>query len=224
MTNLTEFMICPSIEKEELFDVVDGASATTLWVESIGLAMLQRFNSMAEALVFVKVATIDMQVMQKLTALKAVQPVARIVLLADAASWDDGQWARRSGLAGLLSLSQPRDDLRQGVERIRRGERIYGGERSHSPSSGHAPEDGGGLEERRAESEAATPRDLSEFECEILACLMEGLPNKMIASRWDVSEATVKIRLRRLIRKLGVANRTQAAVWAFENFGAQTNA
>ena len=94
--------------------------------------------------------------------------------------------------------------------------------RRGEPDAG--PVDGGGLEERRAESEAATPRDLSEFECEILACLMEGLPNKMIASRCDVSEATVKIRLRRLIRKLGVANRTQAAVWAFENFGAQTNA
>ena len=65
------------------------------------------------------------------------------------------------------------------------------------------------------------PHDVSGSDCEILTCLMEGLPNKLIARRFEISEATVKIRLRSLLRKLGVANRTQAAIWALDNLAVE---
>jgi two-component system nitrate/nitrite response regulator NarL len=43
---------------------------------------------------------------------------------------------------------------------------------------------------------------------------MEGEPNKIIARKLHVTEATVKVHVKAVLRKIGVANRTQAAMWA----------
>jgi two-component system, NarL family, nitrate/nitrite response regulator NarL len=50
-------------------------------------------------------------------------------------------------------------------------------------------------------------------EWQILDCLVDGDPNKRIAQKLAITEATVKVHLRTLLRKLGVRNRTQAAIW-----------
>lgn len=54
---------------------------------------------------------------------------------------------------------------------------------------------------------------LSAREIDILMCLVEGLSNKVIARRCDIAEATVKVHLKGILRKIRVLNRTQAAVW-----------
>jgi DNA-binding NarL/FixJ family response regulator len=61
---------------------------------------------------------------------------------------------------------------------------------------------------------------LSAREREVLTLLVEGLPNKLIARRLDISEKTVKSHLTRIFRELGVTDRTQAALWA-ERHGLQ---
>ncbi|MEA2613830.1 MAG: hypothetical protein QOI52_1789 [Chloroflexota bacterium] len=53
----------------------------------------------------------------------------------------------------------------------------------------------------------------------MLALLVEGLANKLIARRLQISEKTVKSHLTRIFRELGVTDRTQAALWA-ERHGA----
>ncbi|KQT50673.1 hypothetical protein ASG43_05130 [Aureimonas sp. Leaf454] len=55
---------------------------------------------------------------------------------------------------------------------------------------------------------------LSDREFEILDCLVKGHSNKVIARRCNITEATVKVHLKAILRKISVANRTQAAVWA----------
>ena len=55
---------------------------------------------------------------------------------------------------------------------------------------------------------------LSEREREVLGLLVEGLPNKLIARRLEISEKTVKSHLTRIFRELDVTDRTQAALWA----------
>jgi DNA-binding NarL/FixJ family response regulator len=45
----------------------------------------------------------------------------------------------------------------------------------------------------------------------------EGLPNKVIARRLDISEKTVKAHLTSVFRQIGVTDRTQAALWAERN-------
>lgn len=55
---------------------------------------------------------------------------------------------------------------------------------------------------------------LSRREYDVLCCLMAGYPNKLIARKLDVSEATIKVHVKAILRKLNVMNRTQAAIWA----------
>jgi DNA-binding NarL/FixJ family response regulator len=55
-------------------------------------------------------------------------------------------------------------------------------------------------------------RALSQRQRQILELLAEGLSNKEIAIRLDIVEGTVKVQLKAIYRKLGVANRTQAAL------------
>jgi two-component system, NarL family, nitrate/nitrite response regulator NarL len=67
----------------------------------------------------------------------------------------------------------------------------------------------------------ALPRDsvmhLSPRESSILRCLARGASNKLIGREIKISEATVKVHVKAILRKIGAANRTQAAVWAMSN-------
>ncbi len=56
--------------------------------------------------------------------------------------------------------------------------------------------------------------NLSTRERDVLCCLMAGYSNKVIARELDVCEATVKVHVKAILRKLDVSNRTQAAMWA----------
>jgi two-component system, NarL family, nitrate/nitrite response regulator NarL len=55
---------------------------------------------------------------------------------------------------------------------------------------------------------------LSERETVILQELVHGAPNKVIAQKLEITEATVKVHLKAILRKIRVKNRTQAAIWA----------
>jgi DNA-binding NarL/FixJ family response regulator len=55
---------------------------------------------------------------------------------------------------------------------------------------------------------------LTEREREVCSLVRDGLPNKLIARQLGISEKTVKANLSRIFRKLGVYDRTQAALWA----------
>jgi two-component system nitrate/nitrite response regulator NarL len=68
---------------------------------------------------------------------------------------------------------------------------------------------------RRNEAEARIDdANISAREIEILRGLIQGDPNKIISRRLNISEATVKVHVKSILRKLHVANRTQAAIWA----------
>jgi|HubBroStandDraft_6_1064221.scaffolds.fasta_scaffold77989_4 two-component system nitrate/nitrite response regulator NarL len=58
---------------------------------------------------------------------------------------------------------------------------------------------------------------LSEREAQILDSLVKGQSNKVIARACDISEATVKVHMKAILRKIRVKNRTQAAIWAMAN-------
>ena len=64
---------------------------------------------------------------------------------------------------------------------------------------------------------------LSEREEQILKSVVKGHGNKMIARTLDIAEATVKVHMKSVLRKIRVANRTQAAIWALENGYAANN-
>lgn len=61
-----------------------------------------------------------------------------------------------------------------------------------------------------------TPR-LSARQQSILRCLIQGDSNKTIARKMAIAEATVKVHVKAILRRIRVHNRTQAAIWAMNN-------
>jgi DNA-binding NarL/FixJ family response regulator len=61
-----------------------------------------------------------------------------------------------------------------------------------------------------------TPRELglTERQAEVLGCILQGLPNKLICRRLALAEGTVKIHVAAILRALNVHNRTQAVIEA----------
>jgi len=58
---------------------------------------------------------------------------------------------------------------------------------------------------------------LSAREIEIVEHLIEGLPNKLISRQMRISDATVKVHVKAVLRKLHLRNRTQVATWALRS-------
>jgi DNA-binding NarL/FixJ family response regulator len=67
------------------------------------------------------------------------------------------------------------------------------------------------LSSRQAEVQSAVLTDREE---EVLRLVTQGLPNKSIARRLGISERTVKAHLTHIFQRVGVSDRTQAALWA----------
>jgi two-component system nitrate/nitrite response regulator NarL len=63
-------------------------------------------------------------------------------------------------------------------------------------------------------------RSLSRRELVILRTLTEGTSNKIIGRKLVITESTVKVHMKAILRKLRLQNRTQAAIWARTHLGA----
>ncbi len=95
--------------------------------------------------------------------------------------------------------------------------------------NGHADEDddGGddgemvgtevGTNEHPPEAKSSYPPRLSARQQSILRCLIQGDSNKTIARKMAIAEATVKVHVKAILRRIRVHNRTQAAIWAMSN-------
>lgn len=107
-----------------------------------------------------------------------------------------------AGAVGYLLKDAEPEELIGGIRAAARGE---------SPL---APKAARALLTARAQSERA---ELSDREREVLRCVAEGMPNKLIARELGISEKTVKAHLTRVFQQIGVTDRTQAALWARQN-------
>lgn len=109
------------------------------------------------------------------------------------------------GAAGLLAVGCTREELAAAVAKAAAGEACWSaGDRRRFGRA--TPEDA-----------ASLPRGLTVRESQVLKQLAFGLSNKEIAAAMGISYETVKEHVQHILRKLGVADRTQAAVWAVRN-------
>jgi DNA-binding NarL/FixJ family response regulator len=65
----------------------------------------------------------------------------------------------------------------------------------------------------------ASTDGLTDREREVLELVRQGLPNKSIARRLQITERTVKAHVTNILQRLGVSDRTQAALWAERHLG-----
>ena len=132
-----------------------------------------------------------------------VAPLAAVLVLTAFSDRPRILGALEAGATGYLLKDAAAEDVADGIRAAARGE---------SP-----------LDPRAARTVLAAQQEpdplgaLSPREREVLALLLEGLPNKLIARRLEIAEKTVKSHLTRIFRELGVTDRTQAALWAERN-------
>ena len=108
--------------------------------------------------------------------------------------------ALEAGACGYLLKDAASEDVAEGIRAAARGESPLDPRAARTVLS--------------ARSEPDPLAGLSHREREVLDALVEGLPNKLIARRLEISEKTVKSHLTRVFRELDVTDRTQAALWA----------
>jgi DNA-binding NarL/FixJ family response regulator len=155
--------------------------------------------------------------------LRDSHPKGRIAIVADHHRLDDMVSAFRAGANGYLVDVMTCDLFIKSVELVAMGETIF------PPailSFALDPENDrvgkAVLRDENAHAIFFPTRDtiapqLSPREKSILQCLIEGYSNKCIARKIDIAEATVKVHVKAILRKIRVQNRTQAAIWGMNN-------
>ena len=108
------------------------------------------------------------------------------------------------GAAGYLNKTASREQIIAAIRQVATGEPLWSREGLRRVT--------GALATTRATADLDAP--LTKRESEVLKQLALGLSNKEIAQALDISYETVKEHVQHILRKLGVADRTQAAVWA----------
>jgi len=138
-----------------------------------------------------------------LRALRERLPAARVIVLTSFLDDDKLLPALRAGAAGyLLKNAQPQE--------VARAVRV-----AHAGEALLDPVVAARLVESLATSDEDEPLDrLTPREREVLELIGRGFPNKRIAQRLNLSEKTVKTHVGHVLAKLGVNDRTQAAVFA----------
>ncbi|MFE7433390.1 response regulator [Streptomyces tendae] len=119
--------------------------------------------------------------------------------------------ALRAGAAGFLLKNTDANDLIAAVRTVAGGEGIVAPAVTRRLIAEFAAKP-----VREPTADPAVLRELTRREREVLSCLGEGLSNAAVAERLDMAEATVKTHVSRLLGKLGLRSRVQAAVLAQE--------
>jgi DNA-binding NarL/FixJ family response regulator len=151
---------------------------------------------------------LQMPVVDGVTATKTIVSSgssAQVVVLTSYSDSDRIVGALDAGAVGYLLKDAEPEDLLEGVRAVARGE---------SPIHPKAARQ---LLTARTEAGNRVTVDLTPREAEVLKLVRLGLANKQIGRRLGISERTVKAHLTSAFQRIGVTDRTQAALWAREH-------
>lgn len=140
-------------------------------------------------------------------------PQTRILVLTTFEDDEEVFAAIQAGAAGYLLKAAPSDKLFEAILAVARGDGIL-----HPSVAAKVLGEYNRLAQRelRRTLHPALPEPLSSRELSVLVSLAEGLSNKEIAARLGITEGTVKNHMTQVLGKLGVLDRTQAALRARE--------
>jgi len=167
-----------------------------------GLAVV---NQQQPDLVLLDLNMKGMDGLDTLKAIKAANPDCRVIMLTVSDSEEDVVASLRAGADGYLLKDMEPEDLLQRIQAAARGQFVIGDRVAALIA--------------RALREEAKPRTLenaglTERETQILELIADGLSNKLIARKLEITEGTVKVHVKHLLKKLNLRSRVEAAVWA----------
>lgn len=142
-------------------------------------------------------------------AIRAASPATKSILLT---SFDDARDILAAVQAGALSCllkDIDADGLADAIRRTAQGEAVL-----HPRVAGYLVD---AVRQGKSSAGGEALASLSEREREVLALIAEGSSNQRIADQLGISEKTVKTHVGNMLAKLGLGDRTQAAVFAWKS-------
>lgn len=152
----------------------------------------------------------DVHGLDILRTVRDLRPDLPIVILTVSDAEDDLLQALREGVAGYLLKNQPPEDILAGIHTALNGRLEISGQLRSALSDAltHA---------RTPRTADSTSPPLSHREMQIAYSVAKGEPNKKIAQRLGISDQTVKVHMKRILKRMGMRNRVELAVWVHEN-------
>lgn len=196
------------ILREGLIQVLGRRPLRVVWVwSSVDEACSEQSTVQPPYLVLVSAIDSGALEPEEAARLREVYPAARIVLLVSEYSTLTQSQAITAHLDGALLRSSPPANLRKSLELIALGEGVF-----------PLPSIQSDVDQPSAALIVARGKEsiekLSAREHQVIKGLAEGLPNKLIARRLCITDATVKVHVKSVLRKTGASNRTEAALLA----------
>lgn len=160
---------------------------------------------------------------EQISLIRKNHPDGRIAVIADRYRLDDLVSAFRAGANGYFIDVVACDVFIKSIELVMMGEtvlppaflsHILGPHVNPTNHTSHHEQDSNAI---FVAGDNAIEPQLSPREKLIVRCLVEGDSNKSIARKMDIAEATVKVHVKAILRKIRVHNRTQAAIWGMNN-------
>jgi len=159
---------------------------------------------------------------QEMHRCKMLHPTGRGVVLDDHCNREAMRAAIQAGASAYLMKTITTEALLKALDLVMLGETVFSSSflplvhdlvEDSQPAAHPVP----GYDSAEEEIKDPVARRLSSREIDTLRCLVEGCSNKIIARRFSIAEATVKVHVKAILRKIRVGNRTQAAIWAMSN-------
>lgn len=179
------------------------------------LEVIGEASSGAEALVMAEqhdpdLITLDLNMqgmdgLETLRALRAQGVSSRILMLTVSDNDEDVLEAIRSGADGYLLKDMEPDELIEKIKEAALGKMVMSEKLTQILATA--------LRKPEKKKGANILSSLTSREYEILKLIAKGLSNKLIARELDISDGTVKVHVKHLLKKLNLKSRVEAAVW-----------
>jgi two-component system nitrate/nitrite response regulator NarL len=211
MTSDSVFLIDASRLFREGMRRIFADSSLTVIHESCSVEdALPFIESLQPSVVLVDLPDSGEVVTGRISQIRAVAPRSRIVVLTETIRVDRLADALSVGIDGYLLKNMSADALHQSLRLVLLGEKVFPTDLAHLLTNGR-------ITLRSDTGQIGHLNGLSDREMQILGCLLKGAQNKQIAHELKITDGTVKMHLKAILKKIHVQNRTQAAIWALNH-------
>jgi two-component system nitrate/nitrite response regulator NarL len=185
--------------------ITDDSQFVVVGEAASGQEGLDLAESVQPDLVLVDLNMKGMDGLETLRRFKKTALAARYVVLTVSDAEDDLMEALKIGADGYLLKDMEPEELRSQLIKVCEGVTVL--QESLTGVLKRA------LSEPEVNKVTEADVGLTERENEVLGCLAEGLNNKTIARNLGISDTTVKVHIKNILRKLNMTSRLEAAVW-----------
>ena len=171
-----------------------------------GEEALEKINDMPFDIMISDIRMKGMDGIETLKILKESEIDSRVIMLTVSDDEEDVVTALRSGADGYLLKDMEPEDTLKCLHQASQGRLVLGEKLTELLAYA--------LREEAAHPTNLDHASLTDREEEILELISRGLSNKVIARELDITEGTVKVHVKHILKKLNLRSRVEAAIWA----------